>query len=85
MIKAAYRVEWTEYERGWGQRPDGVSYYATKELADKCIREYDEKYNNEDEVPDCYTKAGSPKLVEVDQELYDRIVDAGIHGNGVWQ
>ena len=28
-----YVFSWTEYERGWGARPDGISFYRTKEAA----------------------------------------------------
>lgn len=81
MIYAVYKVEWTEYERGWGQRPDGTSYHKSKEDAIKYIQEYDKKYNNEPSAPDCYTKGGSPHLAEVDKKLYNKVMKEGV----VWK
>lgn len=47
-------VEWTEYERGWGQRPDGVSFYTDVAAAQKHINEC---YGRRDpkNVPDEYS------------------------------
>jgi hypothetical protein len=73
MIYAIYAVDWTEYERGWGQRPDGKTYHKTKELADIYCTEYEKKYNNEKTVPDCYSKPGKPYLKEVSKEVWDEI------------
>ncbi len=70
-IYAAWEVRWTEYERGWGQRPDGVSYHKSKEDAEKYVNDYDKKYNNEASAPDIYTKGGKPKLVEISKEIHN--------------
>ncbi len=72
-IYAVYQVNWTEYERGWGQRPDGTTYHKTKELAEKYIQYYDNKYNSGTSVPDCYTRAEPPVLVEVSKEIFDEV------------
>ena len=34
-----FAMEWTEYEAGWGSRPDGFTIYKTKEAAKKHILE----------------------------------------------
>jgi len=49
-------IEGTEYERGWGCRPDGFAAFPTEEAAKAWIRDYDRKYNNLPSAPDEYTK-----------------------------
>ena len=39
-MNAAYQIEWTEYERGWGPRPDGKSYHKSKKDADEFITDF---------------------------------------------
>lgn len=58
-----WRIDWTEYERGWGSRPDGYTLYVRKVDADHA-------YNNmmDDrggEVPDWYMNASLPRLVDL--------------------
>ena len=45
-----------ESEAGWGQRVDEVKEFATQELADAFIKEYNSK-NNEPVTPDWYMYA----------------------------
>lgn len=71
MIHAVYKIDWTEYERGWGQRPDGTTYHLTLEEAKKYIDDYWSKMP--DNVPDEYSSPGKPTLVEVDKKTYDKI------------
>lgn len=33
LATGAWLVEWTERERGWGQRPDGAYYYSDLKTA----------------------------------------------------
>lgn len=61
---AVYEVEWTEYERGWGQRPDGFSYHCTEEAARKYIKEF--IAGMPPEAPECYSSPGNPTMVWVD-------------------
>lgn len=74
MLYTLYRVEWTEYERGWGNRPDGTTYYPTKEIAVKKIKDYWD--NRPKATPDCYSSPSEPVLVEVSEELYNKTVAA---------
>lgn len=68
-------IEWTEYERGWGCRPDGFSFHTCKEAGDEYVeRTYD---NYPKEVPDVYSRADEPKLYEVSQSIYDRVHSKG--------
>ena len=78
MIYSVYAVNWTEYERGRGQRPDGVSLHKSKEDAEKFVADYDKKFNNEATVPDCYSKGDKPKLIEVEKEVYNEVMKKGM-------
>ena len=71
-LYAVYQVKWTEYERGWGQRPDGETYYPTKEAADKAIKDYWDSMPS-GSAPECYSSPGTPTLVEATKELYDKV------------
>lgn len=52
-----YIVDVYEYERGWGNRWDSSKEFDSEEEAIKYVKEYNEKYNNKDIVPDWYMKA----------------------------
>jgi hypothetical protein len=39
-LETLYRVQCTEYERGWGQRDMGVYFFTTEEEAKKFCEEY---------------------------------------------
>lgn len=62
-ISAVAEVEWTEYERGWGQRSDGFSYHRSIAEANEYIDAYWKKQPRE--TPDCYRSPGKAKLVQV--------------------
>lgn len=66
-MNAKYRVYFTEYERGWGSRPDGH-----KDFDDiKSAKEYADKFNSKNDLPiapDWYMTASSPVLVDLDNE-----------------
>ena len=64
----------TEYERGWGNRPDGHLLYLTKE--DREI--YLKWFHKDDTVsaPDDYSKEnGNPKVIQVSDSLYNELND----------
>ena len=73
---------WTEYERGWGQRPDGCSLHLSKEDAKKYIDNYWKKQRAEDGgvVPHEYSKQDSdePKEIIIDgrNKFYKRVAEA---------
>jgi hypothetical protein len=50
-IGPLYKVTMTEYERGYGQRPMGETYFTTEEEAKKFCKEY---FSGS---PDCYYRA----------------------------
>lgn len=58
------RVEWTEYERGWGQRFDGYSYHLNQEYAEKHIADF--VAGKSGPAPDYYVSPGTPRIIQVD-------------------
>ena len=52
-----FKVEFTEYERGWGQKHWDTEYYDNEAEARQRAIDYNQKYNNEKEVPDWYVMA----------------------------
>lgn len=75
-MKALYAVSYTEYERGWGQRPDGTSYHRNEEEAKAFVKGIHRDRSGA--APDEYTNAdGPPQLVEVSEELYEHVQKNG--------
>ena len=58
-----YRVHYTEYERGWGSRPEGYDDFDTLEEANKRVKSFN-AHNSEKHPPDWYMVAHEPVLVE---------------------
>jgi len=68
----AIMVSWTESERGWGYRPDGVSLHISSADAKEYIAKYWSRMPKE--VPDEYTRNDDDgKSIGVTPELYHRI------------
>jgi len=63
--KYRWRVDTWEYERGWGRRDMGTSFFDTEDEAKKYVKEYNAP-NTLAEAPDCYFTADTPKKVMVD-------------------
>lgn len=53
----AFKVVFTEYERGWGQRHWDTEYYDNETEARQRAIDYNRKHNNRDSAPDWYVKA----------------------------
>jgi hypothetical protein len=67
-MNAAYRVYYTEYERGWGSRPDGHKDFqgaSALEDAKQHIITFNST-NNLPSAPDWYMIASGPVLVDLD-------------------
>ncbi len=71
MVKAVYRVDWTERERGWGPKPMGHSDFETLVEAKKAIKEHWAEYPD-GPAPDWYVSPGEPYLVEVEEDIKDK-------------
>jgi len=71
-------VNYTEYERDWGPRPDGHSFHKDMETAKAYIKDFinSPAYGTLEE----YTSPGEPFLVEVSKEIYDKVQQE----NNVW-
>ena len=52
-----FKVEFTEYERGWGSKPWDTEYYDNEAEARQRAIDYNKKYNNLDSAPDWYVRA----------------------------
>lgn len=53
----AFRVELTEYERGWGQKHFDTVYFDNESEARQWAIDYNLKHNSKDYVPDWYVRA----------------------------
>lgn len=63
---------WTEYERGWGNRPDGISVHLTLEDRDKFVTGYNARWNSGPNTPDEYSVAsGDPKPHTVSEAVFE--------------
>ena len=71
-----FEIEWTESERGWGQRPDGFTYHKTEADAQKYVDAYWKTMPNE--VPDCYSRPGPIAGV-----IVNRVFSLLVQGKGV--
>lgn len=73
MIKALYRVDFTEFERGWGMRPDGYILATSFEIAYDVIKDVESRGSIE-----IYARANcDPRLVEVkDDAVYNTVVES---------
>lgn len=72
-VYVGYLVTWTEYESGWGCRPDGASLHLTQDDVKKFIKKYWDGMPKE--VPYEYSKANSDNgtLVIISKKLHDQL------------
>lgn len=66
-MKPRYRVIITEHDRWNGPSELDRRYFTKKEMAERFVREYNAQ-NNLKEVPDWYATAGTPVLVDLNEE-----------------
>lgn len=57
LDRALFKVVFTEYERGWGQKHWDTEYYDNEAEARKRAIDYNLKHNNKDYAPDWYVRA----------------------------
>ncbi len=80
--RTVYVETWTEYERGWGSRPDGFTLHIDRGSHHRFVSRYNQEHNNSAEVPDEYSQAdGNVRLVKVSEKLYQKVLSSG---NGMW-
>lgn len=56
-MEERYKVVIIESERGWGSKVDEEKYFDNEEEAKRYVKEYNEKWNSSDIVPDWYMVA----------------------------
>lgn len=79
-MNALYAVRWTEYERGWGNRPDGYSFHRNADEANQYIEAYwarEKARNPSGRTPDEYSAPGDPFLMEVSESLVRYVTEYG--------
>ena len=52
-----FKVEFTEYERGWGSKHWDTEYYDNEVEARQRAIDYNKQHNNLDSAPDWYVRA----------------------------
>ena len=57
-LNTLYKVQMTEYERGWGQRDMGTKFFTTEEEAKAFCVEYNKDLGD----PDCFFRASYTKV-----------------------
>jgi len=57
-LNGLWKVQMTEYERGWGQRDMGTKFFDNEAEA----RAFCEEYNKDPGDPDCYFRASYSKV-----------------------
>lgn len=62
MRATAWRIDFTEMERGWGSRPLGYTLYATEAAARLAYKAHWAQYTDKT-APDYYIRASEPRLV----------------------
>ena len=67
MVKAVYRVDWIECERGWGQKKISHSDFNSVEEAKQAIKEHWADYLD-GPTPDYYIRPSEPYLVEAEDD-----------------
>jgi hypothetical protein len=57
-LNSLWKVQMTEYERGWGQRDMGTKFFDNEAEA----KAFCEEYNKDPGDPDCYFRASYSKV-----------------------
>lgn len=85
-MKTVVIQHWLETERGWGQRPDGVSLHLTNDDLKAFCKDYWDRMPAE--VPAEYSKeCGAPQLIDVEDYVYEdleRSKNNGVFGYRIY-
>lgn len=60
---SVFKVEFTEYERGWGSKHWDTEYYDNEPEARQRAIDYNNEHNNKDYAPDWYVRADYAGMV----------------------
>ncbi len=78
-----YCLNWTEYERGWGNRPDGFQLFYSMEGLEKVkYNDRIEKQKTGDYVPDDYSVPSSTEIYTISKKDLTAIMKN--HKDGSW-
>lgn len=69
------KINWTEHERGWGQRSDGCSLHVDTKTAERYVKDYWARQPLE--APDEYSSEGQPEVIDVNEDVFKQIKAAG--------
>lgn len=69
-MNVVYRSVFTEYEQGWGQRPDGVLYAIKEEDLKKYIKDYESVGSYS-----CFSRSQGVTQCVVTDEFYKELQD----------
>ena len=67
-------IQCTEYERGWGSRPDGCMAFLNEQEARDFCSEYDRKNNNATSAPDYFIKWSYAGAYECSVDFLNRVI-----------
>jgi len=70
-MKFGFIVSITEYERGWGCRPEGYFIFDTEETATKYIKSILAKRGTK--VPDCYDDYNPIGYKPISEEIFNEL------------
>ena len=63
-MQIAFKLTWTESERGWGTRPDGYSLHLSENHAKKYVDDYWKKMPKD--IPDEYSRPDQDVAFPID-------------------
>jgi hypothetical protein len=73
-----YALDWTEYESGWGCRPDGLQVFTSREAMDKVLERDRKEREAAKSTPSEYSIPTTKYVMEVDEkdaEALETLVD----------
>lgn len=71
-------IQGTEYERGWGQRPDGYVAFTSKKDALRFIADYNERHNTAKHAPDEYTVYDYIGIMDCSDGFHNAVVERNV-------
>ncbi len=74
VIKVGVRINWMEYERGWGQRPDGATLHRSMKVAQDYVGAYWSRQPG-GTAPDDYSAPGDPALIQITDAEFERLTN----------
>lgn len=74
-LATVYCINWTEFERGWGSRPDGHTLHASKRTADVYRAAFIADLPAA--PPHEYSHPSEPFAVEVAEDVAERVTKEG--------